>query len=57
MPKPTYYQKRKKTHTRLVVDIKNSLYRAFRKSKHRKDAATDSEGLRRLLIDTLHQEQ
>ena len=55
--KLTYYQKRKKTHVRLVVDIKKDLYRLFRKSSYRRDAATDSEGLRQLLYKVLRKEQ
>lgn len=57
MAKKTYYSKRMVKFKRLVVDIPNDLYKIFRRSAYRKDAATDSEGLRQLLIDVLRKEQ
>ena len=57
MPQSTYHSNRMKTYKRLVIDIKKDLYRLFRQSKFRKDAATDAEGLRQLLNSVLRKEQ
>lgn len=57
MAEPTYYANRKRKFKRLVVDVPKELYRLFRGSSYRKDAATDSEGLRALLNKVLREEQ
>lgn len=57
MPEQTYYMKRKRKYKRIVVDLQKDLYRLFRASSYRKDAATDSDGLRQLLRDVLRKEQ
>ncbi len=57
MPATTYYKRRKRKFKRMVADIPNDLYRLFRQSSYRKEAATDSEGLRQLLYTVLRKEQ
>ena len=56
MAKQTYYRTLIKTRKRLVVDIPKDLYRLFRGSSYRKEAATDSEGMRQLLNKVLRTE-
>ncbi len=57
MPEPTYYTKRKRKFKRIAVDLPRDLYRLFRGSRYRKEAATDAEGMRRLLDSVLRKEK
>ena len=57
MTTKAYHKNRMKKFKRLVADIPKDLYRLFSKSSYRKDAATDSEGLRVLLNKVLRKEQ
>lgn len=57
MAKANYYTNRKKKFKRIVVDLPKALYRLFCQSNYRKDAATDSQGLRTLLSDALRKEK
>ncbi len=51
-----YHKNRMKKFKRLVADIPKDLYKLFRGSRYRKEAATDAEGLRRLLDKVLRKE-
>ena len=57
MTKVSYYANRKKKYKRIVADLPKDLYRLFCKSSYRKEAATDSAGLRQLLYSVLRKEQ
>ena len=57
MAEATYYTNRKKKFKRIAVDLPKDLYRLFRGSSFRKEAATDSAGLRQLLYSVLRKEK
>lgn len=51
-----YYKERQTKFKRITVDLPRKLYRSFQRSTFRRDAPTDSEGVRSALRSILNVE-